>query len=348
MGKLILNAFFAILFTLLSGVTSCYSIKQIYYQNDLLNSRRPISTVLRDPSTNRIVREKLYLVQDILSFAKKEAIWHGGIYEYYVPIDRDFITCLVQAAYFDKLEWVTHWFPVVGSVPYLGFFSKKDCVEKANELRKEGFDVAIGEVDAFSSLGWFHDPIYSSMLKRDKTDLAHLLFHEMTHRLFWLPNFVEFNENLAEFVADDLTQKYFKQNGDSEALLEYLSLQQDFRKYRVWLGELKQELYLLYGSSKSTDTRAHLRDNKKRIFDSFVFEKKPDFSNDRFKFIEKREWNNAYLLAASLYVSQNERFKKAFNCFGGTSTIGFINSLKERVKSVDNPYQALDAYCPSP
>ena len=327
------------------GVTGCYALTQAYYQNNLLNSRRPVIDVLSDPSTPPAMRDKLRFVQGILKFAKKEGLSPGDLYTYYVPIDRDFITCLVQAAYPDRLEWLTHWFPFVGRVPYLGFFSIKDCNAKADALKNQGFDVAIGAADAFSSLGWFNDPIYSSMLKRDNLDLAHLLFHEMTHHIFWLSDQVDFDENLAEFVADELVFKYFRVNGEETVLSQYNALQNDLKAYRLWLRDLHEDLSLLYASSVTPVARQNLMENKRKVFESFCNKRKPHFVTDRFKFIDKREWNNAYVMAASLYQAGNERFVRAYRCFKRDSMMDFIHSLRQRVKDFADPYQAVDSYC---
>jgi len=105
------------------------------------------------------------------------------------------------------LESITWWFPIVGRVPYLGYFSKADRDSKASELRTEGYDVYETGVGAYSSLGWFDDPIYSPMLRRSEADFAHLIFHELTHRTLWIRGSVEFNENLAEYAADFLLEK---------------------------------------------------------------------------------------------------------------------------------------------
>ena len=328
------------------GLFGCYTLRQAYYQNNLLNSRRPITDVLNDPATSSATREKLLFVQNILKFAREQDLAPGDMYTSFVPIDRDFVTCLVQAAYPERLEWLTHWFPIIGRVPYLGFFSVSDCKAKAEALKREGFDVAIGQADAFSSLGWFNDPIYSSMLKRDDLDLAHLLFHEMTHHFFWSPNRVEFNENLAEFVADELTRKYFSTLGDRETLNRYEKVRSDMQTYRAWLKELYQDLSVLYASAASQSPQ-YILGKKKIIFESFVSQRMPRFQTERFSFVAKREWNNAYVLAGSLYLAGYDNFVKAYKCFKKDSVTHFMRSLQERLKDFSDPDQAVASYCNS-
>src|SRR5690606_18969091 len=116
----------------------------------------------------------------------------------------------------DRLEFVTWWFPVVGSVPYIGYFDKADRDAKATELKQQGYDVSVGGAGAFSSLGWFEDPIFSSMLDRGPADTAHLFIHELTHRTLWIPGSTEFNENLAEYVSYRLTPQYLRKTKRAE------------------------------------------------------------------------------------------------------------------------------------
>ena len=209
---------------LLSG---CYVTGQAWHQNNLLNSRRPI----------------LLLLQEILAFAGQAGLNVRGAYRYYIELPQPVVSYLVYGAKADRLEAVTWWFPIVGRVPYLGFFDKGDRDDKAGELEAQGYDVYRGAAAAFSSLGWFEDPVFSSMLRRRSSALAHLFFHELTHRTYWAAGSAEFNENLAEFVAHRLTREFLEQKGSSQQLQRYEQVRRDRRLFKKWLTAGLQYTY---------------------------------------------------------------------------------------------------------
>jgi len=329
-------------------LSGCYVLKLGLEQNNLINSRRPLAAVIADPSTDAKTREKLSYAVEVMDYAVSQGLNTGGAYQHFVTLDRPVVSWIVQAAHADRLKSVTWWFPIVGRVPYLGFFERKERDAKAEELRAAGYDVARGGVGAFSSLGWFEDPIYSSMLNRDDTDLAHLLFHELTHRTFWSPGSVEFNENLAEFVADELTKLYLEKKAMTNELSTHRARRADRELLRVWLRDLRAALDALYSGPKKGDRPAILTE-KKAVFDHFTGAARPKFAVE--DLVEGRDWNNASVLGASLYSPDTVRFERAFSCVsgkaGGTGsiTVGrFLELFREELnENDDDGFKALDS-----
>lgn len=288
-----------------------------------MHSRRPLELVIADKSTPEDVRTKLIYTQGVLAFAKAHGLKTARAYTHYVHMDQPAVSFLVQAAYADRLEFKTWWFPVVGSVPYLGFFSKVERDKKADELSKEGFDVAKSGVGAFSSLGWLEDPVYSPMLKRDDAELAHLYFHELTHRTLWLPGSVEFNENIAEYVGRKLTLEYLDAKKlPVEVRRKYLESLDDDALLRSWLNKFKAELKDNY------DKKAG---RKAEIIRSYVEERRPVFKQD--DLVKGRTWNNASIMGASLYAPDFGYYEGVWVCLGSDKDMGaFLKKLRKAVE----------------
>jgi predicted aminopeptidase len=328
------------------GLCGCYVSRQALHQNDLYNSRRPIEIVLADERTPAKVRDGLALTREILAYAKAQGLRAEGAYRYFVGTDEPYVSYLVQAAYADRLELLTWWFPVVGRVPYLGYFEKGERDAEADRLRAGGYDVSTSGVGAFSSLGWFEDPLFTSMVLRGRADLAHLLFHELTHRTLWVPGSVEFNENLAEYVGDAMTEQFLSGGapGDAERLEKYRAKREDKELFRAWLVRLKAELTRTYARLGAAP-RAQVLAAKAAVFERYL--KAPE--RPRFKaadFIGSEPWNNATVLGASLYAPDPTRFAAARTCLGRPSLHAFLVALEAQLEAgAADGFAALDALC---
>ena len=280
-------------------------MKLAYEQTALLVSRDDIDTLLTAEGTSADLKKKLQLVNDILAFAKREGLNVEDAYSHYVAVEREAISYVVFAAHKTRLELVQWWYPVVGELPYRGYFSLAEREAKAAQLEAEGYDVARSDVDAYSSLGWFADPIYSTMLTRRRSSLAHLLFHELVHRTFWLKDASAFNESIAEFVADRMTAAWLQGRGETQEITYRQQYWVDRRLYLQWLGDLKKSLQEIYAQQED------VLEKKKSVFKKFL-DNKPDFH--AVDFIGTREWNNARVMVAKMYNFELEKFKKVYAC----------------------------------
>ena len=322
-------------------LSSCYSLKQAYHFNNLFNSRVKVEDALRDPTISDRHKKRLEFVQEVIKFAADSGLNTEGAYEYYIHTESGSVSFLVQAAERDKLRFKKWWFPIVGSVPYLGFFEKEDRDSKFEALSHK-YDVAKGTVGAFSSLGWFEDPIYTSMIKRKPIDLAHLFFHELIHRTFWSSGSVKFNENLAEFGAEILTSQFLESRGEPSDIDIYFARRRDKEKFKRWLKSLQKDLRALYKSSKS---RAEKLSRKEEIIESYKKNRLPNFETKRFSYIARKKWNNASILGASLYTPDTARFYKAYRCDGEPNLGVFFKKLESYEDEHDDVFVALDSFC---
>ncbi|MDX8496163.1 aminopeptidase [Mesorhizobium sp. VK22B] len=244
-----------------SGVTGCTSIS--YYAQSLeghvqiMAARRNVGTLIHDPSTPEALRSKLTSASAIRRFATDDlALPENNSYRSYVDIRRDAVTWAVFAAPQLSLAPVTWCFPVFGCVPYRGYFDRKAATESAVELHRQGLDVYVSGVTAYSTLGWSSDPLLSTMLRQDDTYLASLVFHELAHQRVYVNDDSAFNEAFAVAVETTGVRKWLRATGDRAGLRRY----EADRKRRVdFLGlvsKTRDELRQVYESSRTSEQMA--------------------------------------------------------------------------------------------
>jgi predicted aminopeptidase len=191
-----------VLLLLLPPLCGCYLLTQARGQLRVLLNSRSIDTLLADASVPVETKLKLRLVRDIKAFGERElGLTRSSNYESFYDTHGAPITYIVSACRKDRFEAHLWWFPIVGDVPYKGFFAMEDAVEEAKALEAEGFDVSLGTAAAYSTLGYFPDPVLSTMLDYPEEQLAALILHELTHGTIYLPGGTDFNEGLASFVG---------------------------------------------------------------------------------------------------------------------------------------------------
>lgn len=187
-------------------------------QADLLLARRSVAELVAAPDTDPALRARLERATALLAFAEAElSLPADGRYRDYVALDRDAVVYNVFAAPPYALVPVRWCFPIAGCVSYRGYFSEAAAREKAAALAASGFDVHVGGAAAYSTLGWFDDPLLSTFVDRDDAALAELLFHELAHGVLYVPGETAFNESFATFVAREGTRRWLDARGDGEA-----------------------------------------------------------------------------------------------------------------------------------
>jgi len=213
----------AILIVLLGGTlilspTACYLGRGAWEEAKILSRRRQISDILSDKSVDSVTRKKLAIVsaariyaRDVIGLKTKDS------FTAYSRLDHDTLVLVLSAAYRDRLQPYTWWFPVVGRVPYKGYFDFAAARRDAEGLEQEGYDTYVRPSDAFSTLGFFNDPLLSTTLRRDTLDLANTVIHEVTHNTFYAPGQVAFNESFASFVGARGAAAFFRARGQPAA-----------------------------------------------------------------------------------------------------------------------------------
>ena len=318
-----------LLIAISASLSGCYSLKQVYWQGRLISSAVSVESVVADAATPPSLKSKLEVVKQVLKSAREAGLETGGSYTTYIANKGPYVTHLVKAAEPLKMQWITWWFPVIGSVPYLGFFDVTERDIQAAELAAEGYDVHETGAVAFSGLGWFDDPIYESMLRRKDEYVVHTIFHELVHRNFWLESETALNEPLAELVAQKLTEEWLRNAVGETASRNYLEKQKDMIKYGAWAGSVRKKLIECFGKYQrgEIDQRMAL-EGKSKIIQNALEDSFPQLSVINSKSIQKGRWNNARLMAIGLYDPSQSKVGKALHCVGSMSAQELIGKLR--------------------
>lgn len=200
---------------LLCGCSSLrYYAQAVHGQGEMILHRRAVSAVLRDPATAPTLAARLSQALAARRFASQRlGLPDNRSYTGYVQLRRPYVVWNVFAAPPFSVETVPQCFPIAGCVAYRGWFAKADALADAARLRARGDDVWIGGVPAYSTLGWFADPILSSMLRWDDDELDSTIFHELAHQLIYVKGDTAFNESFASFVQDEGLREWLQSRG---------------------------------------------------------------------------------------------------------------------------------------
>ena len=237
-------------------------------------------------------------------------------YTRYTELPREYLVDVVTAVEDDTLTPYTWRFPIVGEVPYKGFYRREDALALAQRLKRRNYDVIVRGVDAFSTLGFFSDPIYSFMDDYSTYELADLIIHEQTHATVFLKSQIQFNEELATFVGFEGALRYMEQrDGTVDALREKIKTAgSDRDTFLGLMRELYEDLDRLYASSL---TREEKLAGKREIFSSFQFDVALHyddyFTSDRFRFLQSMRLNNAYVVGWNIYSRDLSLFEKVYD-----------------------------------
>ncbi|PWQ96258.1 aminopeptidase [Leucothrix arctica] len=259
---------------ILLGLSACESV-QFYSQaaighSKIMLGRTPITTVIEDPTTKPELARRLAIIQRARVFAVSELkLPDNGSYRQYVDLKRPAVVWNVVVTEAYSTKPMQHCFPVAGCVSYRGFFDKADAQAFADQLKSKGHDVVLSGASAYSTLGWFSDPVVSSMLNRSDLDLAGLIFHELAHQQVYQAGDTAFNESFATAVEFMGIESWAKtQASDSEALIsKYQQTKQRNKAVVTLILKHRQLLAEAYKRTNTTDKDA-LAKVKKDGFDA--------------------------------------------------------------------------------
>jgi len=293
--------------------SGCYTLTQGTTMLGYLNRAIPLEQV----SDEDFIR----LVTDIRTFAMNElGLAESRNYTRYVELDRDYLAAIVSASdkvSFNRYEWN---YPIVGRLPYKGFFNVEGAYKERDRLQKLDLDVWIRSVDAFSTLGWFRDPLYSYMRKYSIDRLAELIIHELVHATVFIKGHANFNEELAQFIGNEGARLYMETRYglDSDEYRQMLSLEENSRKFVTFLQELIAELETLYSSDNLQRDEILIR--KEQIINAakerFDAEYESRFTNDNYRNFSTVPVNNAYLELFRLYYTSDNFYEDLFEQTG--------------------------------
>jgi len=314
-----------------------YGLRMGYGQFKIIWDAKPVEVFLNDPKFPDSLKTKLRLIDEVRKFAI-DSLGLKDTENYKTMYDQrnQELMWVVQACEPFELKPKLWHFPVVGDLPYKGFFIKEKAIEERRKLVAENYDVSIRNPGGWSTLGWFTDPILSGMLKQSDGDLAGLIIHEMVHATIFIKDDASFNENLASFIGDTASYNFlaYKYGKDSKQYLDYLHGDQDYRKFSRHILRGTQKLDSLYKSFSANESFEEKKEKKKLMIEKIV-------SNiDTLSLFQKRksshQWlpNNTYFMLFHLYQSKQKDFSKEFD-------EKFEGDLKKYIKYLSEKYPFL-------
>lgn len=315
--------------------TGCYISRAAYEEARILSRRQPIDRLLLDagasrsrtvttlgaPDVDAATLDKLRLVSEARQFAITTlGLDAGESFTQYSRLDRDTLVLVLSAAYRDRLERKTWWFPVVGTFPYKGFFDFDEAIRTGEQLSRDGFDVTIGPSSAFSTLGWFNDPLVSTTVKADSVTLVNTIIHELLHNTFFAKGKVSFNESFATFVGGRGAEAFFRARGDSLLLKRAQDDWQDDLLLGAFWERVSREIDSVFSAlpDSAKDARIAARDEvyaaaRVRLVDSIGPQLRgypPDWPS-------RVRLNNAVLLSRRVYAENLAGFDAVYSAEGG-------------------------------
>jgi predicted aminopeptidase len=297
----------------------CYVLQSAQGQLSLLSKRRPISRVIDEASTPPALRAQLQAVAAIRDFASRElGLPDNGSYRSYADVGRRFVVWNVVAApdfSVDARQWC---YPIIGCVAYRGYFVESRARRYAARLRREGLDVMVGGVAAYSTLGHFNDPVLNTMMGWNDVELASIIFHELTHQMLYVPNDSSFNEALATTVEEEGVRRWLHAQGRETDLAKHLVEQEHYAKVIELLRATRAELREVYASGLAPEL---LRDKKRAEFASlrsaFALLKADWGGHAPFESWFDGDVNNAHLASVGTYFDCVPGFERELKAAGG-------------------------------
>lgn len=317
-----------------------YGVRQGYGQLNIVWNARPVEEFLADPSFPDSLKARLLFINEVRQYAI-DSLGLKDTENYKTLFDQkgEEIMWVVLACEPFQLKPKEWKFPVIGAVPYKGFFNRDRAFELKKELEAEGYDVIVRNPGGWSTLGWFTDPILSKMLNRSEGDLANLIIHEMSHATIFVKDSVDFNENLATFIGDRGAEQFLvhKYGITSSEYVTYIQEDKDYLKYVDHMLRGGKSLDSLYNSFRSTDSVSTKKAVKqamiRRIVDAMdtLSLELTEHPSERFK---DKLPNNAYFMNFRQYQSKQDVFWNEF-------VTDFNSDLKQYIKWLSGKYPFL-------
>jgi predicted aminopeptidase len=337
----------AVVGIILISPAGCYLSRGAWEEGKILARRKPIAELVRNDTVAPDTRAKLALVLRARGFAATAlGLRAKKSFTAYSPLDRDTLVLVLSAAYRDRLEPYTWWFPIVGRVPYKGYFDFKAAQKAARKLFERGYDVVLRPSDAFSTLGWFNDPLLSTTLRRDSVDLVNTVIHELTHNTFYASGSAAFNESFASFVGARGAADFFRSNGHLAAVERMNAEWEDEKVLGAFWTELAAKLESAYARHPdSREARIAARDtvyvDARRALVSDIA---PRLRTVSPFYAQRVPLDNASLLARRVYAKRLDLFDAVWEKEGRDlrrSIVRIIELAKSRPK---DPYGALEEF----
>lgn len=325
-----------IILTLIYHELVIYGIRQAKGQFHIIWNAKPVEEFLADPEFPDSLKARLRLIDEVRQYAI-DSLGLKDTRNYKTMYDQEgkeimWVVIASEQFRIKPKEWK---FPVVGEVPYKGFFNEELAIDLRKELEAEGWDVIVRNPGGWSTLGWFTDPILSKMLNRSEGDLANLIIHEMSHATIFIKDSVDFNENLSTFIGDRGAEAFLihKYGSQSPEYTMYMAEDRDYLRYVDHMLRAGHQLDSLYTTIKATDPLPQRQAAKQAMIrkivsalDTLTLELN---TNPSARF-SKRLPNNAYFLNFRQYQDKQDLFFEEWETRFNKDLKAYIQYLGEK------------------
>jgi len=311
-----------------------------YEEGKILWRREPIEAALQKPDLDPKTRDQFKLVLAVREYARDQLKFNvKGSYASYSFVDRANLSYILMATPKTDLRPYTWWFLVVGRVPYKGFFSQEDALAEAQELEKNGYDTYIRTSPAFSTLGWFNDPLLAHLLRYDRVTLAETIFHELFHNTLYVGGAGDFNESLANFVGHRAAVLFFRDRygeGSAEHARAIQSWEEQV-EFSRFIGGVADSLRQLYGQDLPEEEKLCLREDIFSRGQKDWAQRIQERPNHRYRSFAQTKMNNAVLANYLLYLKDLDLFEAVYQATGKDLALA-VDAIRKAVRS-GKPYE---------
>lgn len=318
----------------------CYYMQAARGQLHVMRKREPIAEVLAAPDTPPALAERLSLVEDARQFSIEElGLPDNGSYRSYADVERDYVVWNVFAAPEFSLEAKVWCFPVAGCVGYRGYFSEQTAQREAQKLGDKGFDVIVGGVSAYSTLGRFDDPVLNTMLRWDDMQLVATIFHELAHQVLYIKGDTAFNESFASAVEEFGIERWLTVRGLENEIASHGKR----RELRVRLVQLidvaRTELDEIYSMPVADEEKRVLKERSLGELSEKVSDEFHQSGRDASAWLENG-LNNARLASMALYDGRLPAFREMLRLCN--SELDCFYAEATRLSKLDKEQRDLD------
>ena len=298
-----------------------YLVRAAWEEGRILRDREPIARLVGDSTVAPEVRAKLALVLEARAFANDSLrLPAREAFTQFTQLRSDTLVLVLSGALKDRLEAKSWWFPIVGRVPYKGFFVAADAERAERDLAAEGYDTYLRPASAFSTLGWFNDPLLSTTLAQDSVDLVNTVIHELTHNRYYAKDGAVFNESFANFVGARGAERFFLMRGDTASARRAVDRWADDRLLAATWARLYVSLdsaFTANGGDGARGRRLAIRDSvygaaRRTLVDSVG----PRLRTIPPAYASRVRLDNAALMARRIYLTDLEMFERVYEAEG--------------------------------
>jgi predicted aminopeptidase len=297
-----------------------FVVRGAWEQGRLMLRRRPLTEALADSTLPAEWRENIRLVIAARAFADSAlGLRPGDSFTTFAEIGRDTLVLVLSAAPRDALEPYRWWFPIVGTVPYHGYFSRARAEAAVRDFEARGFDTSLRPAAAFSTLGWFKDPLLSTTVRGHRAAVVETVIHEMTHTTLYVPGATPFDESLANLVGHRGAEAFFRAVGDSAAAGWMAAVWRDEVRLGAFFGALVDSLRAAYARRPAgaalDSVRAHHYGGARERLAGNLEGTLERYDGAR---LAERTLNNATVVATTIYRTGLDRFERLYQQAGGS------------------------------